>query len=208
MTITEIQKKISEQSIKGFLADDEARALYDWASEVTTLGPCLEIGSYCGKSSIFLGHGCKRNYSVLFAVDHHRGSEEHQQGEEYHDADLYNSQLEVMDSFPQFRRNMQAFDLDEHVIPIVASSALTARAWATPLAMVFIDGGHSEAAAKNDCMIWSQFVLPKGILAIHDIFPNPEEGGQGPYLAMQAVLASGDFVHLTTVRSLAILQRI
>lgn len=206
-TITEIQQKVEQQQIKGFLADDEAAALYTWMHEVGRLGPGLEVGSYCGKSTIYLGCACKARDGVLYAVDHHRGSEEHQLGEQYHDPELYNADTQMVDSFPIFRRNIDRFGLADTVVPIVASSRLSVKGWATPLALVFIDGGHSHEAARADCLSWSRHLLAGGVLAIHDVFAHPEDGGQGPYLGMQAVLEQGGFEWLQTVNSLAILRR-
>ena len=112
--------------IKGFLADDEAQALYDCALRASAAGPVLEIGSYCGKSTIYLGLACQRNGSTVFALDHHRGSEEHQQGEFFHDPELFDSSEGIMDSFREFRRNMRRAGLDEVVVPVVAGSEATA----------------------------------------------------------------------------------
>lgn len=193
--------------MKGFLADTEAAALYAAALSVSKQGPCLEIGSYCGKSTIFIGSACRQHSSVLFAVDHHRGSEEHQPGEEYHDVDLLDDSGLGLNSFPIFRKNMALFGLDDTVVPIVAASDVAVRAWQTPLALVFIDGGHSHERSLADCLSWSHHVQPGGILAIHDIFTVPEEGGQGPYLGLQAVLEGGHFDWRESVDSLAILVR-
>lgn len=198
---------IDIDSIKGFLADDEGAALYAHALESSKLGPCLEIGSYCGKSTVYLGHACQQNNSILYALDHHRGSEEHQLGEEYHDPDLYDSGIELMDSFRTFRTTMRKANLDDTVVPIVSSSAVASRHWATPLGMVFIDGGHSEEAAQTDYRSWSSFIKPGGILAIHDIFPNPEDGGQAPYNIWKLAKASGLFEELVTVNTLGLFRR-
>lgn len=194
--------------VKGFLADDEAQALYDAALEVSHFGPCLEIGSYCGKSTIYFGLACQQNNAVLYALDHHRGSEEHQKGEMFHDPDLFDGQAELMDSFREFRTNMRVSDLEDTVIPLVSSSAIASKQWATPLAMVFIDGGHSLDAALCDYRSWACHVIPGGILAIHDIFPNAEDGGQAPYEIYKLALASGLFEKLSRVNSLGLLRRI
>lgn len=198
---------IDINSIKGFLADDEGSALYDYALAASKLGPCLEIGSYCGKSTVYLGHACQQNDRTLFALDHHRGSEEHQLGEEYHDPDLYDSGVELMDSFRTFRTTMRAANLDDTVVPVVSSSAVASRDWATPLGMLFIDGGHSEEAAQTDFRSWATFIKPGGILAIHDIFPNPAEGGQAPYNIWKLAKASGLFDELPTVNTLGLFRR-
>lgn len=202
-----IEQQLAQQPIKGFLADDESRALFNLASEVAARAPCLEVGSYCGKSTVFIGAACKTRNSFLFALDHHRGSEEHQLGEEYHDQDLYNSQDTCMDSFPEFRRTIKRFDLDEVVIPLVTTSAIAAKAWAAPLSLVFIDGGHSPAMSLADCLNWSRFIIPGGIIAVHDIFARPEEGGQGPYLAVQALLATEQFNFEAKINSLGVLRK-
>ena len=199
---------IAFSQVKGFLADAEATALYEAAASVSGLGPVLEIGSYCGKSTICLGLACQQQNSLLFAVDHHRGSEEHQPGELYHDPELYDAGEKSFDSFREFRRNIGRAGLEESVVPIVAGSAQTARYWQTPLAMVFIDGGHSLEAALTDYRCWAGHLLRGGILAIHDIFPDPEMGGQAPYTIYRMALESGLFELIEQVETLALLRRL
>lgn len=202
-----ISLPIDIDSVKGFLAADEGEALYNLALETSKLGPCLEIGSYCGKSTVYLGTACRENNGVLYALDHHRGSEEHQLGEEYHDPDLYDDGVGLMDSFKEFRQTMRRSALEDTVVPIVSSSKVASRHWSTPLGMVFIDGGHSEEAAQTDYRSWASHVKPGGILAIHDIFPNPADGGQAPYNIWKLAKASGLFEELPTVNTLGIFRR-
>jgi predicted O-methyltransferase YrrM len=194
--------------IKGFLAEDEALALYQNALEASALGPVLEIGSYCGKSTIYLGLACQQHNSTLFALDHHRGSEEHQQGEFFHDPDLFDQGAGQMDSFREFRRNIALAELDDVVVPLVSDSETTARHWRTPLAMVFIDGGHSLDAALTDYRCWASQVMRGGILAIHDLFADAHEGGQAPYAVYRMARASGLFQDLGQVNSLGLLRRL
>ncbi|MDH5737256.1 MAG: class I SAM-dependent methyltransferase [Gammaproteobacteria bacterium] len=195
-------------SIKGFLDPEEGSALYRYALEASVLGPCLEIGSYCGKSTIYLGQACKETGQVLFALDHHRGSEEHQPGEEYHDPALFDDRYAVMDSFPLFRKTISEASLEDTVVPVVARSNVAARAWKTPLAMVFIDGGHSLETAVSDFESWSPQLLTGGLLAIHDIFPDPDQGGQAPYIIWKKALASGLFQEAGRVKTLGVLKRL
>jgi predicted O-methyltransferase YrrM len=196
------------EQLKGFLAADEAQALYTAALSASTLGPVLEIGSYCGKSTICLGLACRENNSSVFALDHHRGSEEHQQGEFFHDPDLYDPAEEQIDTFREFRRNISAAGLDDTVVPIVASSELAARHWNTPLGMLFIDGGHSLDAALNDYRCWAGHLLRGGTLAIHDIYPDAGNGGQAPYAILRMALTSGLFEETARIDSLALLRRL
>ena len=204
----EVSLPIDIDSVKGFLDKDEGAALYQHALRAAAQGPLLEVGSYCGKSTVYLGAACKQQNSVLFAVDHHRGSEEHQLGEEYHDPELYDAHFAKMDSFPQFRHTLARADLEDVVVPIVAPSALAARCWSTPLAMVFIDGGHSMAAALNDYRSWAGHVQRGGLLAIHDVFPNPADGGRPPFEIWKLAQESGLFEALPLVKSLGVLRRL
>lgn len=195
-------------TVKGFLDADEGAALYEHALAAAGLGPLLEVGSYCGKSSVYLGAACKRKQTILFAVDHHRGSEEHQLGEEYHDPELYDSRFAKMDSFPQFRHTLARANLEEVVVPIVAPSVLAARYWSTPLGLVFIDGGHSMQAALNDYRCWAGHVIRGGYLVIHDVFPCPADGGRPPFEIWTLAQESGLFEALPLVKSLGVLRRL
>ena len=195
-------------SIKGFLDPEEGEALYRLANDVAPLGPCLEIGSYCGKSTVYLGAACQWRNNILYAIDHHRGSEEHQIGEEYHDPDLFDSEAGLVDSFKEFRTTVRKAGLEDTVVPIVSSSSVASRRWATPLGMVFVDGGHSMKAAMCDYRCWVGHIVPGGILAIHDIFPDPAEGGQAPYGIWSLAKKSGLFEVLPMVKTLGILRRL
>ena len=199
---------IDPDTVKGFLDPAEGARLYELAGRSAKLGPCLEVGSYCGKSTVYLAAAVAASGGQVFAIDHHRGSEEHQVGEEYHDSSLFDAQAEKMDTFPEFRRNLDRAGLSDSVVPIVAGTRAAGKHWQTPLGMVFIDGGHSEEAALTDYRTWAPHIVPGGILAIHDIFPNPDDGGQAPHNIYQLALASGLFEPLEMVKTLGALQRL
>ncbi len=195
-------------TVKGFIDPQEGEALYGAALVASQLGPVMEIGSYCGKSTVYLGSACKLGGGLLYAVDHHRGSEENQPGWEYHDAELWDANAEAMDTMPHFRATLRRAQLEDTVIPIVARSTVVARHWNIPLAMLFIDGGHTLQAAMDDYHGFARHVMPGGILAIHDIFPDPADGGQAPYEIYKLALAGGEFEILSRVKSLALLTRV
>jgi predicted O-methyltransferase YrrM len=194
-------------SIKGFLDHDEGLTLYEFALKASRLGPCLEIGGYCGKSTIYLGLACRENNSILFSVDHHRGSEEQQPGEEYFDPELFDTKTFRMDTFSHFRQSIERAGLEGTVVPLVSRSEVAAQAWATPLSLVFIDGGHSYPAVHMDYTVWSSHILSGGYLLIHDIFPDPKKGGQAPYEVYKIAIGSGLFDVLPMVKTLGLLQR-
>lgn len=192
---------------KGFMDDDEGLRLYELARGAAPLGPVLEVGSYCGKSSVYLGCGVKEAGGVLVCVDHHRGSEEHQPGEEYHDGDLFDAEIGRMDSLPVLRRTLHRAGLEDIAVLLVAPSVRAAAIWAMPLGMLFIDGGHSHAAAHADYDAWSPHIGPGGILAIHDLFPDPATGGQAPIEIYRRALASGEYEELPTTKTLGVVRR-
>ncbi len=203
----DLKKFFDVNPVKGFLAHDEGMVLYKYALSLSHLGVCLEIGSYCGKSAIYLGEACKATQNLLFAVDHHRGSEEHQPGETYHDLELMDRQSGQFNSFPEFQRNIELAKLNDTVIPIVASSQLVVASWNMPLALVFVDGGHSEEQAMHDCLQWARHVVADGYMLIHDIYQSEAEGGQAPRLAMNALLQSNQWDYLEKINSLVVLRK-
>jgi MMP 1-O-methyltransferase len=200
-------RDLSDRAFKGFLAQEEAARLYDLAREASRLGPCLEIGSYCGLSAAYLGLGCREGGSVLYSLDHHRGSEEQQPGEAYFDPDLLDRETGRIDTFPLFRRTLEDLSLIGTVIPIIGRSSEVASSWQTPLALVFIDGGHTFEAAFTDYSAWVSHLIPGGFLAVHDLFPDPAKGGQAPWCVYNLAMASGLFEALPTVGTLGVLRR-
>lgn len=204
------EMKINKERIdevKGFLDEREAHCLYETALIAGKKGPCLEIGSYCGKSSVYLGTACKENATVLFSIDHHRGSEEQQPGEEYFDPDLLDKETGRIDTLRHFRKTISDFDLEDTVIPMIGCSATIGRAWSTPLSLIFIDGSHAYEAVLNDYEIWAEKLMKGGYLLFHDIFPDPAKGGQAPYRVYQKAVASGCYEERPMCESLGILIR-
>lgn len=193
--------------IKGFLDPEEGRCLYDVAREASKRGPCLEIGSYCGKSTVYIGTACRENSGILFSIDHHRGSEEQQPGEAYFDPELFDRNTDRVNTFEFFRKTIEMAGLDDTVVAMVCRSAVAARMWNTPLSLVFIDGGHSYDAALGDYQAWMPHLKPGGYLLIHDIFEDPAKGGQAPYKVYSLALASGQFKELNRVKTLGVLKK-
>src|SRR5215469_6912524 len=200
------------EAATGFMPEAEGLALYETAEAYADTGPVLEIGSYCGKSAIYLAAGVRdaRSRGVrqqVVTIDHHRGSEEHQPGWEYHDASLVDPEAGRIDTLPRLRSTLVQNGLDDDVIVIVGRSVDVARMWRTPLGMLFIDGGHTDAAAQWDYEGWAPWVAVGGVLAIHDVFPDPADGGQAPFRIYQRAVASGAFTEVRVVGSLRILER-
>ncbi len=193
--------------VTGFLPADEGRALYDAAVRYLAGGVGVEIGTYCGKSTVLLGAAAKQTDSIIYTVDHHHGSEEHQPGWEYHDTSLVDPVTGRFDTLPTARHTLDLAGLDEHVVAIVGKSPVVAKVWATPVQFVFIDGGHTEEAAQRDYDGWARWVAPGGALVIHDVFPDPNDGGQAPYHIYRRAIDSGDFAEVSVTGSLRLLER-
>ena len=199
--------KAKAAKIKGFLDEDEADRLFSLALAASKISPCLEIGSYCGKSAIYLGTACKENKSVLFSLDHHTGSEEQQPGQEYFDPDLLDKETGKIDTLRLFRKTIEDFDLGNAVIPVIGRSEIVGRVWQTPLSLIFIDGSHSYESVLNDYKIWSKHLIVGGYLLFHDIFPDPAKGGRAPYLVYRKAVGSERYEEMPLYKSLGILKR-
>lgn len=191
----------------GFMPENEGIALYDAALTVAADDPLLEIGSYCGKSTIYLGAAARAAQSVLYSVDHHRGSEEHQPGEEYHDPRLVDPATGRFDTLPIFRRTVEDAGLLDWVVMVVARSDVVRNMWQTPLSFVFIDGGHSMEAARRD-YLWASAVRLGGLFAIHDVFPDPKDGGRPPFEIYKQALETKEFDEVVVEGSLRVLKRV
>lgn len=195
------------ETVTGFMPADEGRALYDTAVRYLGEGTGVEIGTYCGKSTVMLGAAAQQTGGVLYTVDHHHGSEEHQVGWEYHDSSMVDAVTGLFDTLPTLRHTLDAAGLDENVVAVVGKSTVVARSWRTPLRFLFIDGGHTEEAAQRDFDGWARWVEVGGVLVIHDVFPDPADGGQAPFHIYQKALATGDFTEVGAYGSMRILER-
>ncbi|MFI6521783.1 class I SAM-dependent methyltransferase [Spirillospora sp. NPDC050679] len=198
---------------KGFMPEDEGTALYEAALEYGArpdpAGPLLEVGTYCGKSAVYLGAAARRTGRTVVTVDHHHGSEENQAGWEHHDPSLVDPMTGRMDTLPVFRRTIAAAGLEDEVVAVVGASRTVAAFWRTPVALLFIDGGHAEEHARGDYECWAGHVAVGGALVVHDVFPDPADGGQAPYqqIYLRAV-NSGVFEERRVVGSLRVLERV
>ncbi|MGP4026896.1 class I SAM-dependent methyltransferase [Actinomadura sp. 3N407] len=197
---------------KGFMPDGEGLALYETALEygarLAGTGPMLEVGTYCGKSAVYLGAAARTAETILVTVDHHHGSEENQAGWEHHDPSLVDPSTGQMDTLPTFRKTIAAAGLEGEVVAVVGQSRTVSAFWRTPLALLFIDGGHAEEHAQGDYEGWVPHVAVGGALVIHDVFPDPKDGGQPPYHLYLRALESGAFEERRAEGSLRVLERV
>ncbi|MGA8255190.1 MAG: class I SAM-dependent methyltransferase [Nocardioides sp.] len=199
---------------KGFMPADEGALLHRVARERLAHGPALEVGTYCGKSAIYLGAAAREvaseiggDQAVVFTVDHHRGSEENQAGWEHHDATLVDAEFGLMDTLPVFRKTIARAGLEDWVVAVIGRSTTVSKHWQIPLSLLFIDGGHAEEHAQNDYSGWAHWLAAGGYLVIHDVFERPEDGGQAPYHVYLRAIESGSFTDVETVGSMRVLRR-
>ncbi|MDX6298794.1 MAG: 1-O-methyltransferase [Nocardioidaceae bacterium] len=195
------------RAAKGFMPEDEGELLFAVAEQALGAGPGLEVGTYCGKSAIYLGAAARAAGSTVFTVDHHRGSEENQAGWEYHDPSLADPEFGRLDTLPTFRHTLKDAGLEEEVVAVVGRSTTVAAHWRTPLALLFIDGGHTDEHAGNDYVGWGRWVRRSGTLVIHDVFPDPADGGPAPYRIYLRALDSG-FEEQQVLGSMRVLTRV
>ena len=197
------------QSTKGFMPEDEGMALYEAGllAGHSALGPLLEIGTYCGKSAVYLGAAARETGSVLFSIDHHRGSDELQPGWPHHDPRVVDPSTGLIETLPWARHALLEAGLEGDVVLVVGESSKVATYWSTSLSLLFIDGGHGAEVARDDFTSWLPKVAPGGLLAVHDVFSHPSEGGQVPYELYCGALATGDFAEVSRTGSLRLARR-
>ena len=194
--------------IKGFLSPKESKKLQELFQKVHKLGPVLEIGTYCGKSAINFAEVAKKFNGLVFSVDHHTGSEEHQLGEEYHDDELFDKRLNKFNTLPEFLRNLILHKKNEYIIPILDESKKAAKRFFEEISLLFIDGGHAKQTALDDYYAWKDKICSGGLLVIHDVFPDPKDGGRPPFEIYSLASESGEFEDLGIYETLGILKRI
>jgi predicted O-methyltransferase YrrM len=196
------------RSARGFMPDDEGLLLHRLARERLPHGPAVEVGTYCGKSAVYLGAAAREVGGTVFTVDHHRGSEENQAGWEHHDPTLVDDEFGLMDTLPFFRKTIARAGLEEQVVAVVGRSRTVSAHWRTPLSLLFIDGGHAEEHAQNDYTGWAPWLQAGGLLVIHDVFPDPADGGQPPYHVFLRAISGGSFAEVEELGSMRVLRRV
>jgi predicted O-methyltransferase YrrM len=194
--------------IKGFLSPKESKKLQELFQKVHKLGPILEIGTYCGKSAISFAEVAEKFNGLVFSVDHHTGSEEHQLGEEYHDDELFDKRLNKFNTLPEFLKNVILYKKNEYIIPILDESKKAAKRFFEEISLLFIDGGHAKQTALDDYYAWKDKICSGGLLVIHDVFPDPKDGGRPPFEIYSLASESGEFEDLGIYETLGILKRI
>lgn len=194
--------------IKGFLSPKESKKLQELFQKVHKLGPILEIGTYCGKSAINFAEVAKKFNGLVYSVDHHTGSEEHQLGEEYHDDELFDKRLNKFNTLPEFLKNVILHKKNEYIIPILDESKKAAKRFFEEISLLFIDGGHAKKTALDDYYAWKDKICSGGLLVIHDVFPDPKDGGRPPFEIYSLASESGEFEDLGIYETLGILKRI
>ncbi len=194
------------RAAKGFLPEDEADALRAAAHRAGP-GVWLEVGTYCGKSTVHLAVVAREVGARLITLDHHRGSEENQPGWEWHDTALVDPHAGRLDTLPHVRRTLFDAGVEEAVNLVVGTTQQVARWWTTPLSFLFLDGNHTEEVAQHDYAAFAPHVVRNGLLAVHDVFPDPRDGGQPPWHVVQRAESAGAFEPVSITGSLRVLRR-
>ena len=196
------------KDVKGFLSDKEAKKLQELFLKVHHLGSVLEIGTYCGKSALNFSEVAKDVNGLIYTIDHHTGSEEHQRGEEYHDSELFDERLKKFNTLPEFLNNLKSKKMAKFIIPIIDKSQNASNFFSEKISLLFIDGGHSFETALSDYSAWKDKICADGLLVIHDVFPNPKDGGRPPYEIYTLARESKEFDDLGIYETLGILKKI
>jgi MMP 1-O-methyltransferase len=197
-------------TVKGFMPENEGLALYETAlahGRHVPAGTWLEIGAWCGKSAVYLGAAAEATNGVLYSLDHHHGSEENQEGWQHFDETLVDPSDGRLNTLPSWQQTIARAQLEATVVGLVGPSTVIAQHFTQPLDLLFIDGGHGHDVAWADYEAWTPKVRGGGLLLIHDVFENPNDGGRPPYEIYLAALASEHFSDVANEGSLRVLRR-
>lgn len=147
------------KGIDGWFSEDEGRWYARFARGLRG-GIFVEVGSWKGRSTSFIGPVCNANGTRLVCVDHWRGSNDVL-------ADRYAAALAVEDVEQTFRRNMAALGI---AVEVIAEPSAVAASSFEPHSVdrVFIDAGHDKESVAEDLRVWGERLRPGGILAGHD----------------------------------------
>ncbi|MGI9538610.1 MAG: class I SAM-dependent methyltransferase, partial [Miltoncostaeaceae bacterium] len=153
--VRDVRDRVAD--VEGWLTDGEGALLYELARG-NRGGAIVEIGSWKGRSTIWLAEGSRAGRgAVVVAIDPHTGSEEHR------------ADGEVVDTFSEFRTNLAMAGVEEVVRPERAMSVDAAARVDEPVGLLFIDGAHDRDSVLADIDAWFPKLAPHGMIAFHDV---------------------------------------
>ena len=184
-TLKNIETQVD--GVDGWVNHPEGRLLYHLARKCTGRGAIVEIGSWKGRSTIWLGHGSRAGRGLkIHAVDPHAGVIERGQT------------AGNGSTFDEFQRNLRMAGVEEVVVPHVDYSDAVARSFSEPVELIFIDGLHDYDAVTTDFAAWYPKVIEGGVMAFHET-----TGRAGPRrLVTECVYKSPYFRNIRFARSI------
>jgi predicted O-methyltransferase YrrM len=194
LELVSILENLNTHQVEGWLAPDEGALLY-MAAKSCTEGAIVEIGAWKGKSTIFLAKGSKAGNNVkIHSIDPHTGASE----QKAVDSNIW--------TYPEFKTNIHALNVDDIIAPIVKTSAEAAKEWDMPIELLFIDGAHEYDLVKQDFELWVPHVIKNGMVLMHDT--NPDISLPGPVrVCKEYLFDSGDFYDFKYRYSLAFARK-
>jgi predicted O-methyltransferase YrrM len=165
------------RTVEGWLTDAEATFLWYLSALSSGKGFIVEIGSWKGKSTIWLACGSKAmGREKVVAIDPHAGTAEHR---------LFHGGTSTYDEFLQ---NLALTGVGDWVTPIIGYSQEVAQGWVGSPRLVFIDGSHEYENVKQDFRLWFELLGNGGIIALHDCYFSKKPAHEGPGRVVQRLL--------------------
>jgi len=145
----------------GWLAEGEGQLLYNLAKKCDR-GAIVEVGSWKGKSTIWLASGSKKGKkAIVYAIDPHIGSPEH------------HKMFGKVWTFEEFKKNIKKAGVDDIIVPMVKKSEEAAKNFDKPVGLAFIDGAHEYDMVALDYSLWFPKMVDGGVMAFHDTILSP-----------------------------------
>jgi hypothetical protein len=182
--------------VEGWMSDGQARRLWECARAVPPGGRVVEIGSFRGRSAIVLALGVAGRAEVV-AIDPHAGNDRGPQ-------EIHGSLTVGEGDHAAFLANLEGAGVREAVRHVRQPSQEALDAVAGPIDLLYVDGAHRFAPARDDIARWGARVRPGGRMLVHDSFSSI-----GVTLALlRLLLVGGSFVYVGRERSLAEYRRV
>ena len=180
--------------IEGWLAILEGLWLYRAAIKVKK-GCIVEIGSWKGKSTVWLARGSQSGTkATVYAIDPHTGSEEHKE-------------KGTVWTYDTFLKNITMAGVKDIVVPIVKTSEEAVKGWDKPIELLFIDGSHEYEDVKLDFELWSPHLVKGGLIAFHDSVQGA--GWKDPIkLVQERIYNNKDFTDVREICTITFAKKI
>src|SRR5882762_1947561 len=164
----DVQSKV--EAIPGYLVPGQEEFLFEKVRSLPIDATIVEIGSYCGRSTVAMGYACSGTARRIYCID------------PWEQDEWKDRPTKTLDgSFTRWSESVRSNGLQEHVSALRGRSDDVLQHWkqlaeGRLVDFVFIDGSHEYLDVLRDFELSFPLVRPGGWVAFHDVvetWPGP-----------------------------------